>query len=71
MTNYLPRTSNAVERSNRRHRKMQRSVYRVRTETQLNNRIALDILREAQAAGRNCTIQTLHRARKQPRLTLS
>ena len=62
----LPSTSNAVERSNRRHRKMQRSVYRVRTETQLHNRIALDILRDAQAAGRNGTIKTLHRTRKQP-----
>ncbi len=28
----LPATSNAVERSNRRHRKMQKTVYRVRTQ---------------------------------------
>jgi len=28
----LPATSNAVERGNRRHRKMQKSVYRVRSK---------------------------------------
>ena len=28
----LPSTSNAVERGNRRHRKMQKSVYRVRSK---------------------------------------
>jgi hypothetical protein len=28
----LPSTSNAVERGNRRHRKMQKAVYRVRTQ---------------------------------------
>src|SRR5712691_10164894 len=31
----LPATSNAVERGNRRHRKMQKSVYRLRTQAQL------------------------------------
>ena len=31
----LPSTSNAVERGNRRHRKMQKTVYRVRTQTSL------------------------------------
>ena len=28
----LPATSNAVERGNRRHRKMQKSVYRIRSK---------------------------------------
>lgn len=59
----LPSTSNAVERGNRRHRKMQKSVYRVRTLPQLIARIALDMLREAQAEGRQQTIASLHHAR--------
>jgi hypothetical protein len=66
----LPATSNTVERSNRRFRKMQQSVYRVRTQAHLNGRIALDILRDARAPGRRCTVQTLHRARKTPLATL-
>lgn len=60
----LPATSNAVERGNRRHRKMQQSIYRVRTEDQLNNRIALDLLRESQATGRKQTTKSLHQTRK-------
>ena len=59
----LPSTSNAVERGNRRHRKMQKTVYRVRTKENLSCRIALDMLRDAQAEGRNHTTQTLHLAR--------
>jgi hypothetical protein len=59
----LPSTSNAVERSNRRHRKMQKTVYRVRTRENISNRIALDMLRDAQAEGRNQTTRILHRAR--------
>ena len=59
----LPSTSNAVERGNRRHRKMQKTVYRVRTKENLSNRIALDMLRDSQAEGRNQTTQTLHMAR--------
>ena len=39
----LPATSNAVERSNRRHRKMQKSIYRVRTQTHIVGRIPLDL----------------------------
>src|SRR5206468_11373884 len=34
----LPATSNAVERGNRRHRKMQKAVYRVRTKKGLERR---------------------------------
>src|SRR5438128_201303 len=44
----LPSTSNAVERGNRRHRKMQKTVYRVRTQKHIHNRIALDMLRDSQ-----------------------
>ena len=35
----LPSTSNAVERGNRRFRKMQKTVYRVRTHENIRNRI--------------------------------
>jgi Transposase len=59
----LPSTSNAVERGNRRYRKMQKSVYRVRTQAQLCARLALDMWREAQAEGRQQTLASLHRAR--------
>jgi hypothetical protein len=59
----LPSTSNAVERGNRRYRKMQKSVYRVRTQEQIRTRLALDMWREAQAEGRQQTIASLHRAR--------
>lgn len=59
----LPSTSNAVERGNRRHRKMQKSVYRVRSRQRISHRIALDMQREAQAAGRTHTTAALHLAR--------
>jgi hypothetical protein len=59
----LPATSNAVERGNRRHRKMQKSVYRVRSQSCLEGRIALDMIRESRAEGRVQTTETLHRAR--------
>ena len=59
----LPATSNAVERGNRRHRKMQKTIYRVRSQAHLHARIAIDMLRDAQAAGRFHTTQTLHAAR--------
>lgn len=59
----LPSTSNAVERGNRRHRKMQKSVYRVRTRQSLHRRMALDLLRETQAQGRSQATATLHAAR--------
>jgi hypothetical protein len=60
----LPATSNAVERGNRRHRKMQKSVYRVRCKVCLEGRIALDMLRESRAEGRDQTTQALHQARR-------
>jgi hypothetical protein len=60
----LPATSNAVERGNRRHRKMQKSVYRVRSQVCLEGRIALDMLRESRAEGREQTTRALHQARR-------
>jgi len=60
----LPATSNAVERGNRRHRKMQKSVYRVRSKVCLEGRIALDMMRESRAEGRDQTTQALHRERR-------
>ena len=61
----LPSTSNAVERGNRRHRKMQTRtrVYRVRTCTHIHERMALDLFREARASPRGQTLQALHQAR--------
>jgi hypothetical protein len=59
----LPSTSNAVERGNRRYRKLQKQVYRVRTQGQIRARLALDMWREAQAEGRQQTLASLHRAR--------
>ena len=59
----LPATSNAVERGNRRHRKMQKSVYRVRTQSHLAGRIALDLFREAQAPDRAKITAWLHQER--------
>jgi len=59
----LPSTSNAVERGNRRYRKMQSNVYRIRTQAQIRARLALDMWREAHAEGRQQTLASLHRAR--------
>lgn len=59
----LPATSNVVERGNRRHRKMQKAVYRVRTKETLEKRLALDLQREQQASGREETLGSLHKAR--------
>jgi len=60
----LPATSNAVERGNRRHRKMQKSVYRVRSQVSLEGRIALDMIRESRAEHRAQTTQALHQTRR-------
>ena len=59
----LPSTSNAVERANRRHRKMQKSVYRVRSHKVIQQRVALDMLRDDPAGGRDRTTIMLHLAR--------
>ena len=59
----LPSTSNAVERGNRRHRKMQKTVYRVRVHGHIEDRIALDMFRDAHLPGRRKTLLALHLAR--------
>ena len=59
----LPSTSNAVERANRRHRKMQKSIYRVRTREHISQRIAIDMQRDTFIDNQNCTINTLHHHR--------
>jgi hypothetical protein len=59
----LGATSNAVERGNRRYRKMQKTVYRVRTQRTIEGRLGLDLMRERQAGGRAKTTKTLHKAR--------
>ncbi|MBV8231394.1 MAG: hypothetical protein JO329_15545, partial [Planctomycetaceae bacterium] len=60
----LGSTSNAVERGNRRHRKMQKTVYRVRTRATISGRIALDMFREAQGPSREQTMKALHHTRR-------
>jgi hypothetical protein len=60
----LPATSNAVERGNRRLRKMQKTVYRVRTQESLQGRLALDLQRDQQADDRQETLTTLHETRE-------
>ena len=59
----LPSTSNAVARGNRRHRKMQKTVYRVRTQNHIHNRIAMDMFRDSQKVSRTKTLDSLHEAR--------
>jgi hypothetical protein len=59
----LPSTSNAVERGYRRHRKMQKSIYRVRTQDHISLRVAIDMQRDEQAQGRLQTITMLHNER--------
>ena len=56
----LPATSNAVERANRRHRKMQKSIYRVRTRDHISQRIAVDMQRDLYVNGLKKTITALH-----------
>lgn len=62
----LGATSNAVERTNRRFRKAQRSIYSVRTKEHLEQRLALDMQREQRAPNRQQTVKTLHRGRSKP-----
>jgi hypothetical protein len=59
----LPSTSHAVARGNRRYRKRQKQVYRVRPQAQIRARVALEMWREAQAEGRQQTLAALHQAR--------
>ena len=62
----LGATSNAVERANRRYRKMQKTVYRVRTYAHIVARFALDLFREAATQPRATTLDFLHSARTGP-----
>jgi len=59
----LPSTSNAVERGNRRFCKAQKSIYSVRTQQHLEERLALDMQREQRASHQRKTLKTLHQAR--------
>ena len=61
----LPSTSNAVERGYRRHRKMQKTIYRVRTQEHISPRIAIDMQREEQSQGRLQTITMLDNERRE------
>jgi hypothetical protein len=63
----LPATSNAVERGNCRHRKMQKSIYRVRTQDHISERIALDMYRDINLDEAKQTISTLHLERGRQR----
>jgi hypothetical protein len=60
----MPATSNAVERGNRRLRKMQKTVYRVRTQESLRGRLALDLQRDQHASDRQDTMSILREARQ-------
>lgn len=62
----LGATSNAVERGNRRYRKMQKTIYRVRTYAQIVARMALDLFRDAILVFRSTTLNFLHLARANP-----
>ena len=62
----LGATSNAFERGNRRYRKMQKTVYRVRTYGHIVDRSALDLLREAAGQSRTLTLLLLHAERAGP-----
>jgi hypothetical protein len=62
----LPMTSNAVERGNRRVRKMQKAIDRVRTRVALVGRLALDLQRDQQGDGRSSTMDCLHDERGKP-----
>jgi hypothetical protein len=59
----LGSTSNAVERSNRRFRKAQSSIYSARTKGHIEQRLALDMHREQRAGNRACCLKTLRHAR--------
>ena len=64
----LPATSNAAERANRRHRKMQKNIYRVRTREHIRQRIAVDMQRDVHRESQHQTADTLHRIRAKKRI---
>jgi hypothetical protein len=59
----LGSTSNVVERGNRRYRKIQKTVYRLRTRRGIEGRLALDLQRGRRGDGRAKTTHTLHEPR--------
>ena len=59
----LEATSNSVERANRRHRRMQKSIYRVRMKTTISHRIALDMLRDRDIEQQPIVLNALREAR--------
>lgn len=60
----LEATSNSVERANRRHRKMQKSIYRARTPTSITHRIAFDMLRDQDIEHRPMVLNYLRDSRR-------
>lgn len=62
----LGATSNAVERGNRCYRKMQKTIYRVRTYAHIVARLALDLFRDTMMVLRSTTLYFLHVARAKP-----
>jgi hypothetical protein len=64
----LPSTSNSVERGNRRFRKMQKTVYRVRSIGRIRQRIALDMVRDSRLLSRRQTMRSLKIARRKTRI---
>jgi hypothetical protein len=62
----LGATSNAVERGNRRYRKMQKAIYPVRTDAHVVARMALDLFRDAMMFLHSTTLNFLHAARANP-----
>jgi hypothetical protein len=56
----LEPTSNAAERANRRHRKMQKTVYRFRCRRMIVARITLDMLWQCQRQSRAAPKRALH-----------
>jgi hypothetical protein len=62
----LGSTSNAVERANHRYRKMQISIYRVRTYAHVVGRLALGLFRGAARLARTGTLGRLHAHRASP-----
>jgi len=62
----LPATSNAVERGNRRYRKMQKTIYRSRGQSQIDGRLALDLFRNIALVACLTTLGLLHQTRAIP-----
>jgi hypothetical protein len=62
----LPTTSNAVEQGNRRYRKMQKTLYRARTQAQIVGRLALGLFRDMSASARASIMLRLYLSRTAP-----